>query len=69
MAFSFKSFKKIGRILKPRVDVGGLEISDSGAVFMLIDPETKKISSYSVKFPAMFEKSETRRFIKLPKKI
>lgn len=51
MAFSFKSFKKIGRILKPRVEVGGLEISDTGAVFMLIDPETKKISSYSVKFP------------------
>lgn len=50
MDFSFKSLKKIGRILNPKVEVGGLEISDSGAVFMLIIPETKKISSTSIKF-------------------
>ncbi len=52
MKFSLKSLKKIGRILKPRVDVGGLELSDGGAVFVDIDPETKKVSNFSVKFPA-----------------
>jgi Tfp pilus assembly PilM family ATPase len=51
MAFSLKSFKKIGRILKPRVEVGGLEISDGGAVYLSVVPETRKITSASIKFP------------------
>ena len=50
MTFLLRSLKKIGRILSPRIEVGGLEISDGGAVYLSLAPETQKITSASVKF-------------------
>ena len=50
MTFLLRSLKKIGRILSPRIEVGGLEISDGGAVYLSLAPETRKITSASVKF-------------------
>lgn len=51
MAFSFRSLKKVFRILKPRVEIGGLDISDGGILFVTVDPETKKTKQFSVRLP------------------
>ena len=51
MAFSVRSLKKIFRILKPKVEIGGLDISDGGVLFVSVDPETKKIKQFSIRLP------------------
>ncbi len=51
MAFSLRSLKKVFRLLKPRVEIGGLDVSDGGVLFVSVDPETKKIKQFSVRLP------------------
>jgi Tfp pilus assembly PilM family ATPase len=41
--------KKAVYLLKPKVEVGGLDINDGGILFLSIDPETNKIKSSSVR--------------------
>jgi hypothetical protein len=44
--------KKIARIIRPQVEVGGLEITDTGILFFSIHPETKKTKQYSIPLEA-----------------
>lgn len=45
------SFKKILRVLKPHVEIGGLEISDKVLSFMCVNCETGEIRQASVRIP------------------
>jgi Tfp pilus assembly PilM family ATPase len=51
MAFSLRPLKKIFRLIKPRVEIGGLDISDGGVLFVSVDPETKKLKQFSIRLP------------------
>lgn len=46
-----RHIRKILRILRPRFEVGGLDISNGGAVFTSFHPETHKLKKGSVQFP------------------
>ncbi len=51
MSINLPVFKKVLRVLRPRVEVGGLEISDTTLAYLSIDPESKKIVSHSLSLP------------------
>ncbi len=40
--------KKIARIVRPQVEIGGLEITDTGIVFFSIAPETARATQHSI---------------------
>lgn len=48
MVLSLKYFKKIARILKPRIEIGGLDINDGSISFLSLDPETKRSRQISL---------------------
>ncbi len=50
MSISF--LKKIARVIRPQVEVGGLEITDTGVLFFSVHPETKKTKQFSVSLEA-----------------
>ncbi|MFA7201565.1 MAG: pilus assembly protein PilM [Candidatus Paceibacterota bacterium] len=44
--------KKIIRIVRPQIEIGGLEITDAGIVFFSIAPETLRVTRHSVPLEA-----------------
>jgi len=42
-------FKKISHILKPKIEIGGLDVSDSGIAYLSVGPETKRVVKTSIK--------------------
>ena len=44
--------KKLVRVINPKVEIGGLEVTDTGIVFFSIAPETLRTTQYSVPLEA-----------------
>lgn len=48
---SLRHIRKLLRVLRPRIEVGGLDITNGGAVFVSFHPETYALKKGSVAFP------------------
>ncbi len=69
--------KKLVRIINPKVEIGGLEITDTGIVFFSVTPETLKTTQYSISLEAgvikegkvIHEEALTKSLVELHKRI
>lgn len=59
-------FKKISHLLRPQIEIGGLEMSDGGVSYLSVHPETKRVIKTSIKLnPGIIYKGRVKNTTEL----